>query len=69
MLVLTRKIKQKIVINDNIEVEVLSIDGDQVKLGIHAPKDVDVNRYEVFQAILEENNAASKKIDIKNLLN
>jgi len=68
MLVLTRKAKQKIMIGDNIEIELLSIEGDQVKLGISAPKDIDVNRYEVYEAIQKENDEASKKIDITKIL-
>ena len=68
MLVLTRKAKQKIMIGDNIEIELLSIEGDQVKLGINAPKDIDVNRYEIYEAIQKENDEASKKIDITKIL-
>ena len=68
MLVLTRKAKQKIMIGDNIEIELLSIEGDQVKLGISAPKDIDVNRYEIYEAIQKENDEASKKIDITKIL-
>lgn len=59
MLVLTRKIKEAIHIGDDIEVVVLAIDGDQVKLGIRAPKHIDVHRKEVYLAIQQENNAAS----------
>lgn len=59
MLVLTRKLKEAIQIGDDIEVVVLAIDGDQVKLGIRAPKHVDVHRKEIYLAIQAENNAAS----------
>lgn len=59
MLVLTRKIKEAIHIGDDIEVVVLAIDGDQVKLGIRAPKHIDVHRKEVYLAIQQENSAAS----------
>ena len=59
MLVLTRKLKESIQIGDDIEVVVLAIDGDQVKLGIRAPKHIDVHRKEVYLAIQAENNAAS----------
>lgn len=59
MLVLTRKLKEAIQIGDEIEVVVLAIDGDQVKLGIRAPKHVDVHRKEIYLAIQQENNAAS----------
>lgn len=59
MLVLTRKPKEVIKIGNDIELTVLSIDGDQVKLGISAPKDIEIHRKEVFVSIQEENNDAS----------
>ena len=59
MLVLTRKLKEAIQIGDDIEIVVLAIDGDQVKLGIRAPKHIDVHRKEIYLAIQQENNAAS----------
>ncbi|KFZ32209.1 carbon storage regulator [Anoxybacillus flavithermus] len=59
MLVLTRKLKEAIQIGDDIEVVVLAIDGDQVKLGIRAPKHIDVHRKEIYLAIQQENSAAS----------
>ena len=46
MLVLTRKRNQSIVVNDNIEVTIIDIQGDQVRVGINAPKDVKVFRKE-----------------------
>lgn len=58
MLVLSRKKTESIMIGDHIEVKVLSIDGDQVKLGIVAPKSVKVHRSEVFEAIQEQNKEA-----------
>ncbi|OPX01308.1 carbon storage regulator CsrA [Geobacillus sp. LEMMY01] len=60
MLVLTRKIKEAIQIGDDIEITVLAIQGDQVKLGINAPKHIDIHRKEVYLAIQAENNAASQ---------
>lgn len=59
MLVLTRKLHQSIVIGDGIEVVVLEVRGEQVRLGIKAPKDVAVHRKEVFDQIQEANLAAS----------
>lgn len=59
MLALTRKKGESLVINNNIEVTVLEIRGDQVKLGISAPKDVSIYRQEVYLQIQEENKAAS----------
>ena len=58
MLVLSRKNNESIMIGDHIEVKILSVDGDQVKLGIVAPKNVKVHRSEVFQAIQEQNKEA-----------
>jgi carbon storage regulator len=51
MLVLTRKINESIVINDNIVITVLDISGGKARLGIAAPKEVPVHRQEVFDAI------------------
>ncbi len=58
MLVLSRKKGDSIMIGDQIEVKVLSVDGDQVKLGIVAPKTVKVHRSEIFEAIQEQNKQA-----------
>ncbi|SER40749.1 carbon storage regulator, CsrA [Gracilibacillus ureilyticus] len=67
MLVLTRKVNETIKIGDEIEVIVLAIEGEQIKLGISAPKDIDIHRQEVYQAIQQENNQAANLS--KNLLN
>ena len=60
MLILSRKINESIIIGDNIEVMVVEIKGDQVKLGINAPREVSLYRGEIFQAIQEENKNAAK---------
>jgi carbon storage regulator len=60
VLILTRKVNERIVIGDDIEVSVVEIRGDQVKLGIVAPKTVKVHRREVFDAIQAENKAAAQ---------
>jgi carbon storage regulator len=60
MLVLTRKIHQSIVIGDGIEVVVLEVRGEQVRLGIRAPKDVAVHRKEIYDQILVENKGAAE---------
>lgn len=59
MLILSRKINESIMINDDIEVSVVDLKGDHVKLGIKAPKTIKVYRQEVYQAIQEENKAAA----------
>ena len=67
MLVLTRKKNQSIIINDNIEVTILAVQGDQVRIGIEAPKSVSVHRKEVFMEICEENRRASEVGSISSL--
>ena len=58
MLALTRKKGEALVINNNIEITVLEIRGDQIKIGISAPKDVPIYRKEVYLQIQQENEAA-----------
>jgi carbon storage regulator len=60
MLVLARKLNERIMIGDSIELSILEIKGDQVKIGIQAPNTVKVYRYEVFSAIQEENKLAAQ---------
>jgi carbon storage regulator len=59
MLVITRKQEQSIIIGGEVEVIVLGISKDGVRLGIKAPRSVQVHRREVFEAIAAENRAAS----------
>ena len=58
MLVLARRLNESIMIGDEIEVVVIDIKGDQVKLGIRAPKRVTVHRKEIYEEIRKENIAA-----------
>lgn len=60
MLVLSRKIDECIMIGDQIEISVVDIKGDQVKLGISAPSSVKIYRKEVYQAIQRENIEAAR---------
>ena len=55
MLVLSRKVKETLVIDNKIKVTVVAVDGDKVKLAIEAPKDIPILRQEVFEAIEREN--------------
>jgi len=64
MLVLKRKLDESIMIGDGIEVKVLDIKGEHVKLGIVAPLAVSVHRKEVYLAIQAENRASTKISDI-----
>jgi carbon storage regulator len=59
MLVLTRKPDQSIMVGNDIEITVLEVRGEQVRIGIRAPRNVTVHRKEVFDQILEENCSAS----------
>lgn len=58
MLILSRKMNEKIKIGDEITVTIIEIRSDQVKIGVEAPKDVKVFRQEIFNAIQSENRAA-----------
>ena len=59
MLILARRIGESIMIGDQVEISVVDIKGDQVKLGIKAPSQVKVYRREVYAAIQAENRAAA----------
>ena len=59
MLVLSRQRDQTIMIGDDIEITVVDIRGDKVRLGINAPVEVPVHRKEVYEAIKRENRAAA----------
>jgi carbon storage regulator len=62
MLVLTRKNGESIKIGDDIEITIISAKNDQVKIGIKAPKNIEVFRKEIYDQILEENQKASQDI-------
>ena len=54
MLILTRRISESIMVNDDVKITVLGIKGNQVRLGIEAPKDVAVHREEIYERIKQE---------------
>jgi carbon storage regulator len=60
MLVLTRKLGERITIGDDITISLLEIKGSQVKLGIEAPKSISIHRQEVYERIREENLRSSE---------
>lgn len=60
MLILTRKIGESLLIGDEIEVTILNVRGNQVKVGVRAPKDVSVHRKEIYQRIKSQDQAHSE---------
>jgi len=70
MLVLGRKKGESIIIDDDIEIIVTAIEGDTIKLGFKAPKDIPIHRKEVYLEIQEENRlATSNVINLSDFLN
>ena len=67
MLALTRKKGESLVLNNDIEVTVLEIRGDQVKLGVKAPREVPVYRKEVYIQIQKENESAASVENLEAL--
>lgn len=59
MLVLKRKVGEKIQIGDDIEIQILDVEGDTIKIGFNAPRQVQIMRSELYEAIREENMKAS----------
>ncbi|MDR1914644.1 MAG: carbon storage regulator CsrA [Clostridiales bacterium] len=64
MLALTRKRGESIIISDNIEVVILGVHGEQVKLGIIAPKHIPVHRKEIYDQIQTENKEAAEHLNV-----
>ena len=64
MLILSRKVSEKIMIGDDISVSIIEVRGEQVRIGVDAPKTVKVFRQEVFEAIKAENKAAAESSPI-----
>ena len=69
MLALSRKKNESIIVNNNIEITILDIRGDQVKIGIAAPKEVPIYRKEVYLQIQAENEAATNVSGAEALAN
>ena len=67
MLALSRKKDEAVIINDDIEITIIEIKGDQVKIGISAPKSVPIYRKEVYMQIRNANKEAAQSVDIKNI--
>jgi len=63
MLILTRKLGERIAIGDDITIDLLEIKGSQVKIGIKAPKNISIHRQEIYERIREENLKSSDVSD------
>ena len=68
MLILSRKVGEKIMIGEDISISIIEVRGDQVRIGVDAPKTVKVFRQEVFDAILAENKAAAQSASVLPIL-
>jgi carbon storage regulator len=68
MLVLRRKIDEALVIDQNIEIVVLAVEGDVVKLGIKAPKQREIVRKELLESVSAENQSAASSVEIQEQL-
>jgi len=66
MLILTRRIGEAVKIGDDIEVSVIGIKGNQVRLGINAPTDVAVHRQEIYDRIQQDNESSDQSADSKD---
>jgi len=67
MLALSRKKGESIILNNNIELTVLDLKGDQVKIGINAPKSVPIQRKEIYMQIQEENKASATQEELETM--
>jgi carbon storage regulator len=61
MLILTRRVGEKLIIGENVTVTVLGVKGNQIRIGIDAPRDVQVNREEIFLKIQKEKHLLKEK--------
>ena len=66
MLVLSRQVDESIVVNDNIIITVLAIEGDRIKIGIKAPREIPILRQELWQAINEQEKVATDLAERKD---
>lgn len=66
MLILARKVDEKILIGENIEITIVSVQGDNVRIGINAPKDVKILRSEVYEEVQKQNKEAASVVKLQD---
>jgi len=66
MLILTRRVGETLMVGDDVTVTVLGVKGNQVRIGVNAPKDVAVHREEIYERIRKENEAGTSKPNADN---
>ncbi len=66
MLILTRRVGESVVIGDDVDVTVLGVKGNQVRLGVKAPREISVHREEIYQRIRRENENGDVNRHIQN---
>jgi len=64
MLILTRRVQEALVINDNVTITVLSVKGNQVRLGIDAPRDVEVHREEIYHRVKASRQGQENTVEL-----
>ena len=64
MLILTRRVGEKLMIGDDISVTILGVKGNQVRIGVHAPSDVEIHREEIYARVRQERASSSAPSDV-----